>query len=108
MEISVRTRLEKVYEIKLDFNIIGMNAMSLPSFSVDRIREIVKPQVKALLLMNGSVKSESAAEELADVICYGTPLSQSSCQEGTSDNPDHHDESQHPCKEEDTETHEGE
>lgn len=69
MEISVRTRLEKAYEIKLDLCIEDMDIKNLPSFSIDEIRAMVLPQVERLLLNNGG--SEKGSKSLSRLMVYG-------------------------------------
>ncbi len=81
MEISVNTRLKGGYDFKVDISITGLDAMKLPSFSIDQIREMVQPQVKALLLLDGIVKDDAKAEEFSRQIAYGTQPSQSASEE---------------------------
>ena len=69
MEISVRTRLETAYEIKLDLCIENMDIKNLPSFSIDEIRAMVLPQVERLFLNNGG--GEKGSKTLSRLMVYG-------------------------------------
>lgn len=80
MEISVRTRLRSDNSFAFDLHIEDMCVDNLPSFSVDEIREMVKPQLE-LILRNYGSKNDEYVKKVSHNLVYGNQPSLSTCQE---------------------------
>ena len=83
MEINVRVR-ESAYpdNLSVDIHIDDMSVRMLSSLNADSIRDMVRPQVEAILY---DIKDPDKRKEFAKAIVDGTPMSRSSSSKDESD-----------------------
>ncbi|MBD5223875.1 MAG: hypothetical protein HDS71_07505 [Bacteroidales bacterium] len=79
MEISVKTRLRSDRKFAFDLHIEDMCVDTLPSFNVDQIREMVRPQIESIIRDLGCKNGEYIKKVSCDLV-YGTEQSESTSQ----------------------------
>lgn len=92
MEIGVNIRGSSNRDMNIDMfvdiHIEGMDVTDLPLFHADGIRDMVRPQVMAILRYKFRDATEEEIKLYASAIVDGTPLSRSACQGDKSDGQD--------------------